>query len=291
MWMVQLDAKKGIDVGQTYLNDKEAQLFSEFIALCARNKLEGKKIKSAPFISIITDGSTDKGFREQEVVYVRTAVGRQICTSSLGMTEVSRSNANGIIGAIDDTFTSIAMPDYKSKLVGFGSDGAAVNTGINNGVIARFKETHKCLVGIHCHVHRLELTYKAALTKKPIHTKVEELLGGLYYFYRNSPLNRSDLLGACEVLGITKIVPTRVGGTRWLAHWQRALDNLWKAYPAIVSHLQTLTRTDQPSPRRHKATGKASGYLKMLLDLKLVNYAHFLTDVINVVQFIIVSLK
>ncbi|KAL3852786.1 hypothetical protein ACJMK2_016402 [Sinanodonta woodiana] len=176
------------------------------------------------------------------------------------------------------------MPDYKSKLVGFGSDGAAVNTGINNGVIARFKETQKCLVGIHCHGHRLELAYKAALTKKPIHAKVDELLAGLYYFYRNNPLNRSDLLGACEVLGITKIVPTRVGGTRWLAYWQRALDNLWEAYPAIVSHLQTLTRTDQPSPRRPEATGKAAGYLKMLLDLTLVNYAHFLTDVINVLS-------
>ncbi|KAL3852787.1 hypothetical protein ACJMK2_016403 [Sinanodonta woodiana] len=96
MWMVQLDAKKGIDVGQIYLNDKEAQLFSEFIALCARNKLE-KKIKSAPFISIINDGSPDKGFHEQEVVYVRTAVGGQICTSFLGMTDVSRANADGII--------------------------------------------------------------------------------------------------------------------------------------------------------------------------------------------------
>jgi hypothetical protein len=72
-WMLELDEKKGLDVGQTYRNDKEAQIFSEYIASHSRSKI-GKYIQNAPFFSIITDGATDKSFKEQEIVYIRTSV-------------------------------------------------------------------------------------------------------------------------------------------------------------------------------------------------------------------------
>lgn len=67
---------------------------------------------------------------------------------------------------------------------------------------------------------------------------MEALLTGLYYFYRNSPLNRSNLETSCKALNIKFLVPTRIGGTRWLPHWYRALENLWKIYPALATHLQ-----------------------------------------------------
>jgi len=33
------------------------------------------------------------------------------------------------------------------------------------------------------------------------------------------------------------LVPTRVGGTRWLPHTLRVLNNLWQIYPALVLHI------------------------------------------------------
>ncbi|CAL8338046.1 unnamed protein product [Boreogadus saida] len=45
-------------------------------------------------------------------------------------------NANGILDAIHAAFEEDGIIDWKEKLVGFGSDGAAVNVGSRNGVAA-----------------------------------------------------------------------------------------------------------------------------------------------------------
>lgn len=238
-WMLELDKKKGIDVGNTYHTDKEAQKFSFYIAQEARNNIT-KFINKCPFISVITDGATDKSVKEQEIVYCRSSNGGLVDSFYIGIGEPERADANGIISVIDSVFGSLDIKHYRHKLVGFGSDGASVNTGKKNGVIAKLKESQPSIVGVHCHAHRLELAYKDAMRKYPSHKVLEELLDGLYLFYHNSPLNRSDLGRACEVLDVPKVVPTRIGGTRWVSHWLRALENLWKAYPGIVSHLQTV---------------------------------------------------
>ena len=76
--------KKGIDVGTTYRNDKEAQLFSEFIAQSTRSVI-ADLFNKAPFLTVITDGATDKGFRDQEIVYLRSAVGGVVNTNFAGI--------------------------------------------------------------------------------------------------------------------------------------------------------------------------------------------------------------
>lgn len=72
--MPELDKKKGTDVGNTYHTDKEAQKFSFYIAQEARNDIT-KFINKCPFISVITDGATDKSVKEQEIVYCRSSNG------------------------------------------------------------------------------------------------------------------------------------------------------------------------------------------------------------------------
>ena len=91
--------------------------------------------------------------------------------------------------------------------------------------------------GIHCMGHRVELSYKDAVKDILIHRKLSDLLLGLFYFYHNSPLNRSNLKRTAEALGVQVYMPTRVGGTRWLDHTLRALTNLLKGYQVLVEHL------------------------------------------------------
>lgn len=149
-WMLELDKKKGIDVGNTYHTDKEAQKFSFYIAQEARNNIT-KFINKYPFISVITDGATDKSVKEQEIVYYRSSNGGLVDSFYIGIGEPERADANGIISVIDSDFGSLDIKDYRHKLVGFGSDGASVNTGKKNGVIAKLKESQPCIVGVHCH--------------------------------------------------------------------------------------------------------------------------------------------
>lgn len=45
-----------------------------------------------------------------------------------------------------------------------------------------------------------------------------------------------------------------------------------------------LTHTSQVPKRTTDAVGKANGFLKMLLSFELLAYAHFMTDVMNVLS-------
>lgn len=86
--------KKGIDVGNTYHTDKEAQKFSFYIAQEARNDIT-KFINKCPFISVITDGATDKSVKEQEIVYCRSSNGGLVDSFYIGIGEPERADANG----------------------------------------------------------------------------------------------------------------------------------------------------------------------------------------------------
>lgn len=37
---------------------------------------------------------------------------------------------------------------------------------------------------------------------------------------------------------MTSLMPTRVGGTRWLPHLHKAVDHFLRGYAAFISHLQ-----------------------------------------------------
>lgn len=113
--MLELDKKKEIDVGNTYHTDKEAQKFSFYIAQEARNNIT-KFINKCPFISVITDGATDKSVKEQEIIYCRSSNGGRVDSFYIGIGEPERAGANGIISVID----SVLGLDYRHKLVGFG---------------------------------------------------------------------------------------------------------------------------------------------------------------------------
>ena len=59
----------------------------------------------------------------------------------------------------------------------------------------------------------------------------------MFLLNRNSPLNRSCLKESFTAAGRTTLLPTRVGGTRWVGHMERALHNLLEGYGPIISHL------------------------------------------------------
>ena len=91
--------------------------------------------------------------------------------------------------------------------------------------------------GIHCMGHRVELCWKDSATQITIYKRLDELLIGMYNFYHNSPLNRANLKQTAEALNAQFLAPTRVGGTRWLAHILKAIDHLIRSYPVLVEHM------------------------------------------------------
>ena len=94
-------------------------------------------------------------------------------------------------------------------------------SGQNSGVIALSKKKQPAATGVHCFAHRLELAFKDALKMTPLFDRIYRLLLKIFLFYHYSALHRSNLAKACETFNVTKKVPARVGGTRWLHHTER----------------------------------------------------------------------
>lgn len=94
------------------------------------------------------------------------------------------------------------------------------------------------MLGIHCMAHRLELAYADTVKQSLMARKVEDLMTGLYTLYHKSSVNRDSLKTSFEELNIKPLIPTSIGGTRWVAHFLRALDHFLRGYAGITHHLE-----------------------------------------------------
>ena len=100
-----------------------------------------------------------------------------------------------------------------------------------------------------------------------------------------SALNRTNLKNAYRCLGLKVCIQTRAGGSRWVGHTLKPLDNLLYGYPATRLHLEQLAA----SKERSDSKSKAIGFLKPLRSKDVIAMALFLEDLLTVLQK--VSLK
>ena len=69
VWMCKLDDMKGVQIGNTYINDKQCAMFIHHIAQAQRDEIK-EMVAEAKFVSLICDGSTDNSYTEAELAYV-----------------------------------------------------------------------------------------------------------------------------------------------------------------------------------------------------------------------------
>ena len=243
VWMCALDEVKGVQIGRTYHNDKQCAEFIHHIAQ-ARRCVIREIIDQVKFISLICDGSTDSSRTEAELAFIRCCHKGAISVHFVGVKNVAKGDAQGIEEAISTLFTQFfGGRTWERKLVGTGTDGASNMLGKNNGFVARLRArlNRPELVGVHCSAHRNELAYKDAARSIKLYEKVDSLLLSMYLFYRNSPLNRSNLKEAFIAIGEPPRIPSRVGGTRWIGHVARAISNVLVGYKGIMAHLSQVS--------------------------------------------------
>ena len=130
--------------------------------------------------------------------------------------------------------------DWKARLIGFGSDGAAVNLGSKSGVAARLKQEVEHLVSIHCTAHRLELGVVGAVKEHPKMANLQEELVHLYDQYHFSPKAIWELHEIAEALEEKVLRLTTLRGARWLPYIYRAIKVLNKPlfnHYLLMSHV------------------------------------------------------
>ncbi|XP_070579845.1 zinc finger protein 862-like [Ptychodera flava] len=226
----------------------------------------------------MSDGSTDVSVVENEVVYVHFATGGVTHCNFLGMVACESGNAQGIYTAIQKAliFPNITQDEIMKKVVGFIGDGASVNTGHVNGVISIFqRNVNQSIIILKCMSHRVELAFKDAMKTSSHFKQVYDLLDQLFKFFHKSPKQTGGLKEAFQALDKQVIMPTRVGGTRWIGHTQRALQNMIKAYPALMRHLSQVATTRT----QFAAQPKAKFLMGKLRSRTVLLFAHFVNDI------------
>lgn len=114
------------------------------------------EVSASPFISLMTDESTDVAVLKELVLYARyLSPDGKAKSTYLSIQDLFNGTAETIYEAITKYCASNDIS--LSKCMGFGSDGASVMTGVRTGVSTRLKSDNCYLVSIHCVAHRLQL--------------------------------------------------------------------------------------------------------------------------------------
>ena len=213
--------------------------FTSFIAKTAKGRV-ASDIQNASFLAVTSDGSTDSSCTEQELVCVRFAHRGTIHSEFAGIVSPACPDAAGIFDAIMKALETVSVTEetLQGKLVGFGCDGASVMVGKTSGVAKRMTDLQPSLITVHCLAHRLELAFKDAVKGQKLYDSTIVLLLGTYYFYQNSPKQRECLRNAYDSLGMKTLMPTRVGGTRWVGHLLLAVETFLKGLPGIQRQME-----------------------------------------------------
>ncbi|KAG8195941.1 hypothetical protein JTE90_001172 [Oedothorax gibbosus] len=180
---IRLLRSVGVDISETYNNDKQASTFISFISEEIKEEIRASLEKSN-FFSIMADGSTDRGTCEEEIIYIQFLENGEVVTKFVTLQPLKTADANGIEHAISDAmlnYLRLSQENTKTKLVACVLDGTPANFGEKNGAFIKLKRDGRPhLLGIHCCAHRLELAVKDVAEKSAIYLKFEEALNDLY---------------------------------------------------------------------------------------------------------------
>lgn len=205
-------------------------------------------------------------------------------------------STSGILAAIKNSFETLGITNWDSKLIGFGADGASVNMGKKAGVAAKLKQDVPWLIDVHCLPHRLEL---AMLQLQKSCVSVEKVYNILYLIWKTyhfSPKSTRELKAVADTMGIGALKPGQVKGTRWLPHVSRALKSLIKPpkgdpqhdpgqYAAVLQHMEHLASAS----KNPDITGRAKCIAAAMKEIHFLGFCHFLADLFCILETI--SLK
>ena len=231
-------------------------------------------------MSLLSDGSTDKGIVEEEIVYARYIRDGKPKTS-LFKVQQNTVDAGGITDAIKEAINSLKPHDgsdgfldhFFKKVINANFDGASVMSGHKSGVQKRLKDIQPGLVYTHCVARRLELAMLNALKLKDDYLhRFDENVNGLFKFYYYSPVRRKELKDMAAEIEIEFKQFGLLKNIRWLASRSRALSILEQNYLAIIYDLESGT---------DETANKARGFLKFLKKPKFLFYLHFFQDFVE----------
>lgn len=177
------------------------------------------ELEQSDFIGVGIDESTDVSSAENMVVYIYYIKDGEPACKYFKILKLKGATATEITEAL---VKCLADAGLLSKVVCFGSDGASVMTGKDNGVAAMLRadeRVFKCLLAFHCICHNLALGANEAAEQVPYCAVVDSFVKSIYNLFAHSAKRQDELLALQQKNDeIGKI--KRSCSTRWLSRSQ-----------------------------------------------------------------------
>ncbi|CAC5422098.1 unnamed protein product [Mytilus coruscus] len=280
-----LDKAKGLDTGETYNNAAAGACFLEAVVAVEREKVV-HIMDTIKLSSLTMDGSTDDGSVEQDTLFMRFCKRGKVDNRFIGIGEPESTSSSHLYNFVVSQLKTKNIYDSMYKWVGFGSDGALNMTGkkwvdcLAHSLERSLKDAiKKCSVYDRLATVLLGIYYFYKCTGSPLQRKtlINNFKQGRF---KNWPLQSesyreldvTDAIPEVEVPSIVvgpmysrlnrsnlkiaftfhKDLSTRVGGTKWLAHTQRAINNVLTENDNDSQEINNCVRKiDEMLSRRH----------------------------------------
>ena len=159
----------------------------------------------------------------------------------------------------------------------FGSDGASVMTGCDNGVAKRLTDQfNPWLIAIHCVAHKLALASNDAMDSEDW-ACFERTLSEIFTHYNQSPKKQGSLREICEICAIQLRKLQYPSKVRWLSRAASCLSVL-NVLPALLKDLK--------AESQKKPGESASNLLHRISNFKWIAQLHFMTDILGVMAML-----
>ena len=145
-------------------------------------------IKDSPFFGVMLDETCDITIEKKLVIYVRYIKDSKVRVAFPGNKHITNGTAEGIKTALCDFLVEKGIIENNNygKLMGLGTDGAAVMTGCRNGVGMKLKQLNDKMVQVHCVAHRLNLAASQASNEIKYMEDYRRYIQTLHRYYSDS---------------------------------------------------------------------------------------------------------
>ena len=291
--LLELQKKNGVVIGSNYLNDKSCKQFCVSTSETLKDETI-EDLRKARFVSVLSDGSTDKGIVEQELVYVRyISQSGELKTRLADVVNLEHGHAEGVKNGILKGLESVglATEDLSEKLIGINTDGASVNLGKKGGAVKllmdsvnehlddHHEKSETYMAVVHCIAHNLELAVCDVKKGCAYLDQFETVLKGIFKLYYYSPKRRRELYEIAVSLDQDLKHYGGVQQVRWVASQNRAQNSLLENYELTVVHLQDIASTS-----KDESAQKAKGFLTAMRTERFLTFLHFMIDWTNLLS-------
>ncbi|CAF4880233.1 unnamed protein product [Rotaria sp. Silwood1] len=198
------------------------------------------KIRQSRFISIMSDEGTDINRHGNLCICIRycdqmTGVP---CESYVSLLHLKNKDAESIFNSIVTDLQKKNINLNKIRFVSF--DGAAVFSGIHNGVAARFRDAfNTAILFIYCRAHLLQLAVISAAEDSPDVSRSLSALKSLVNFINRSSVRLILFENIQDIFRNQHIKLIQPGDTRWLSN-SLAIRSLLQSYQSLLITLESI---------------------------------------------------